>query len=423
MVAGAGALLLPWTAELFRDPSPLGIGGSARGARMRELLGLQAGVVRPVPLVLSYGLPLAAAAGAALAVRARRDLTRAVLVAAALSAFGAWAVARGVPWIAPRPGQPLVLAAVAVALAAGMALDGVRHALAEREFGWRHVAIPVVAALAVVQLGAGAVWVARGDRPGIVRGGDLEPAFLAAEERQLGDFRVLWLAGTNSSLRAELAPPTGVTMGAYAARSGGAGAEALRATIAAIASGATDAGARALGTFGVRYVIARPETEPAVIDALARQTALRFVQRFHGTTVFRNDAAIPVTASIAAPRWVRASRSGLAATAGAEPTAAPGRGFRRVAPGAFDGRSPAGGRLVVVAQDFGNWSAVAAGRPVAPERSFDWATAFRISGARPVAVRWRGQGWHRLALIGELLLLLGFTAAWSRTAARDRGER
>jgi hypothetical protein len=84
-------------------------------------------------------------------------------------------------------------------------------------------------------------------------------------------------------------------------------------------------------------------------------------------------------------------------------------------------------RTLLLSQEYSpRWRAdLPGGTRTAPAPSFGWATAFSLGGAgeRPVRVIWHGQAFHRLTLLLQLAMVIAIGAAWSRRAARDRGER
>lgn len=425
VIAGAAALpLFPWTIELLRDGSPVGFGGAAAPVGMSDLLGFQAATVRVVPPALSYALPVAGLAGLLLAVAARRALARALALSAAGGLLIAWAVARGVPWIAPRAAQPLVLAALAISLLVGIGWEGVGPRLKARELGGLHLGAALVAAFLAAQALFTVGWIGGGSRPGLADSGTLLPAFFTAEQASAGAFRVLWLSGSASRVSAALTAPEGATLRTYAAREAGAGADALRRGVATLVSGGTGTGARMLGTLGVRYVVLRPEAAGSLADALERQADLQFAQRFRGARIYRNRAALPAAAAIAARGWSAASKKGLSSVSAAEPKASAGKGLARTAPTAYAGKVRKGSRALLVAETFSaRWEAVVGERRLAPTRAFGWGTRFTVRTSGDAVVRWRGQLWQRLALVLQLITVLALIGAWSQRAARERGER
>lgn len=425
VVAGALILLLPWSVELFRTGSPLGTGGSDPARTMVDAIALSSGPVRVIPLFLAFGLPVAAAVGMMFAARERRRLA-AILGGFAVVSLGlAWGVGRAVPWIAPRAEQPLVGAAVAAALLVGIGLDGLGQRLRARVFGLPHLIAGLAGIALAVQVGTAAGWVARGEHPGLVASGGLVPSFLVDQASQEGAFRILWVDGSAQIPRVALSGPQGLTMLQYLDRSTGTGALQLRRAVAAIASDATETGGRLLATFGVRYVIVRPGADPGLAGAFGRQVDLSFSQGFNGATVYVDQAGLPISTTISSPGWVAASASGLDAAAGAEATPDIGPGLTQVGATGFRGVAASGAKEIVLAQDFSTgWRARVDGKVIAPQRSFGWATRFPLaSNANTVRIDWKGQRWHRAALVAEAILIAGFAIRWSQRAARERGER
>lgn len=424
MIAGALALLFPWSAELFRPGSPIGGGGRDGIVRMADLLGQHAGAVAVVPLVVSFGIVLAAVAGA-LAPPERRRRSSAMLGAVAVaSVAAAWAVARGAPWIAPRPSLPLAAAAIAFSLLAAFAYDAARPRLTARHFGAPHLIATIVGVLFVVQAGAAAVWLVRGIHPGIVDAGGLVPPAIAGAPTA-GSYRLAWVGGTAQSPAVALSGTQGIDATAYLARPGDPAATALAHAFAQIANGSTEAGGRLLATFGVRVVVVRPNADAALARSIARQVDLAFAERLPGgATVYENQVALSQAAAVQAPGWIAASGGSLDAAAGAESTTNAGPGLTQTPPGTYRGSVSPAGSTVVLAEDYsGGWRLSQNGRSVAPSRSFGWATKFRAPAAGSIKIEWGGQRWHRAALLLEALIVAAFGIGWSQRAARERGER
>jgi GT2 family glycosyltransferase len=424
LTVGALVLLLPWSVELFRPGSPIGAPSGPLAAPFTDLLRLVPARPSAVPLALAWAFPLAAASAPLVAPAAGRERLSLVLAVAGVLGLGAaWAVARGVPWIAPRPGLPLTLAAVVAAMLAGVAAEGIVPALRARPFGAWHVGLGVVACFGAVSAAAGLALVVRGDFAGLRRAADAVPSFFASDRGRLGDFRVLWVSGETRALRADVTGPEGETILALGARRAGPGDRALASALAATLGGETDQAGRLLVPLGVRYVVLRPGTAPEVAEAFARQSDIRFSQRFRSSRVLSNDAWLAVAAGVSSPEWVAAA--GPPASAPLDP----GRvgALRRLGPGRFAGTLGPGATRLLLAETFSRaWRARVAGRELRPERSFGFATAFGLppgEGARRVTVTWRGQARHRLALAGWAGILLLAASLWSRQASRERGER
>ncbi len=420
-------VLLPWSIELFRPGSPVGARPGPFGIPLTDLVRLVPSQPFPIPAALAWAFPVAAAAGFAVATPERRSTARALAIVGTLALLVAWAVSRGVPWVAPRPGLPLALAAVAMALLAGIAAEGLVPLLRVRSFGVPHVALGGIASYGVVAMVVGMALIAGGSFDGLRPTGALEPAFFQAEERTFGDFRVLWLAGDSRALRADLSAPEGETVLTFGTRRAGPGEEYLERILSTVIARRTEQAGRLLAPTGVRYVVLRPAIEDDVVRAFARQTDMRFYQRDVTGQVWRNEAWLPIAAAVKAPEWVTASSSEPSRPALASVPEDPGRAgsLKRVRPGVLAGRIGIGVGAILLGEDFSDrWRVHAGDRVINPMPSFGWATAFPMGSASgPIEVSWEGQGWHRLALFLEAALLALIGYAWSRRTARERGER
>lgn len=431
MAAGTMLVLFPWSLELFREGTALGIGGTTPRAEVEDLLRLSPGGLHAVPLLIASLFPVAAAAGFALAPGERSIATRALAVAGAAGLIVAVAVERGVPFIAPRSSLPLALTAVSMAMLIGFGVEGVRGTLRGRQFGLSQIGLAAAAIGLVVVVGSGALWFVKGTRPGLGRAGEIAPTFLAADRDAFGDFRVLWLDGTTERVRVALTAATGDDFRTYGERRAGPGHRALDDIVAAVAANKLDAAGRQLAPFGVRYVFVREGASRGLIDAFARQSDLRFMQRFEGSSaVFANDATLPVGADVTAQGWALASTvpapRTTAAIAGAEADPKAGVGFERVAPDLFTGSVTAGSKRVVLGTTYDSrWRLVLPdqSRSADAERSFGWATGFRAAAAGRAAMLWGGQSRYRLLMLAQLLILVALGALWSRQVAKERGER
>ena len=426
---GAAVLLLPWSVELFRAGSPIGARPGPYGVPLTSLVRLAPGGSIPTAGVLAWAFPAAAAAGLAIATAARDRIAKTLAIASVIAVSLAWAVSRGVPWIAPRPALPLTLAAVSVAVLAGLATEGFVPALQTRSFGTFHLAFGALALYTFVASVAGVGFLARGNLNGLGRSGELVPAFFTAESRRLGDFRVLWIAGTPRALRVDLTGASGETMLTYATRRAGGGARYLETAVATILARQTEQGGRLLAPLGVRYLVFRGGIDRDVDRLFARQIDLEFSQRFKGNEILENDAWLPLGAAVSSPRWIAASLASPsdAFVAAASAPLDPGRAgaLAAVRPGRFAGTVQAPARSLLLAEEFSDaWRAEKSAGKIAPGRSFGWATSFPLpEGGGPLIVAWGGQVWHRMALLGETLMLVALGLAWSRRSAYERGER
>jgi GT2 family glycosyltransferase len=428
MAVAALAVLVPWSVELFRPGTPLGVGGRLFGAEIADLVRLLAGGPNMIPAFIAAAFPLAAVAGFIIAPADREPAARVLGVAAIGAILIAWAVSRGVWTIAPRPALPLTMAAIAMAMLAGFGTDAAVATLRARSFGAAHLGLGLAALGLVAGLGSGLGWVAAGSRPGLVAANTLQPSFFAREARQAGAFRVLWLAGDAGRVEASLTGESGDDFTEYAQRRQGTGRVLLERLLAGVGGGVIDAAGRQLAPFGVRYVVLRPGASASLTGAVARQADLRFVQRFGGGQIYANDSWFPVAASVAAKGWVPADvtlerAAGLLAAAELDPKR--GKGFSITMPGVLDGVVNDKAQAVLAGMSFDEgWRLVtSAGTELKPQRSFGWATGFTSPIPGPARVAWRGQTRHRLALLDQILIVVVAAIAWSRRASFERGER
>ncbi|MFN2614819.1 MAG: glycosyltransferase [Actinomycetota bacterium] len=423
VVGAVLVVLFPWSIELFRPGSAFGAGGSGGASPMRSLIGLSPGALHPIAEPLRYGLAAAGLAGVLSASDERARVARALGVLSLAGLAFAYAVQRGVPWIAPRPALPLAATTIGVVVLAGIAFESAGPALSARQIGIRHIAAGIIGVLMIAEIGAGGLWVARGTHPGIETAGAILPAFIAADPSS-APYRIAWIGGSDGATAA-LTGSDGETMRDYLDRPAGAGARALVRTVAAITGGATSAGGRALGTLGVRYVVVRPGADPAVLAAFDRQVDLQFAQRFHGATVYENEAALPIASAVVgdATTWSVVFGATAPDDAGVvQPSDA--TVLRNRSRTTYAGTVKRKAGALLLAQDFSSsWRARAGTATLRPARAFGWATGFVGSAAGVVTITWSGNLWHRLMLLVELILVLLFVGEWSRRAARDRGER
>ena len=426
--AGATLVLLPWSIELFKSGSLIGSRPGPYGVPLTSLLHLSAGGRSPIPTVFAWAFPAAGAAGVLLAIATRDTLVKMFAIVATIGLGLAWAVSRGVPWIAPRPALPLTLAALGIALLAALAAEGIVPALQQRSFGALHLVSVTLAAFAFVAAVTGGAFLTRGNLHGLATSGELVPAFFASEAKQLGDFRILWLGGSPRALHADITGSQGETATTYLDRRAGAGQRYLETALASILTRQTEQGGRLLAPLGIRYVVLRT-ADRDIARLFVRQVDLAFSQRFKGAEILGNDAWLPIAAGVSSPRWIAASLSAPkdALVAAASAPLDPGRSgvVREVRPGRFEGTVGADARAILLAEPFGTpWRADTAHGRISGLPSFGWATGFPLPpGGGPIVVTWNGQGWQRLALLAELAILVAIAAAWSRRAAMERGER
>jgi GT2 family glycosyltransferase len=478
MTAGALALLFPWSIELFRAGTPLGVGGLVPAAGMLDLLRLSPSV--STIGLLSWTFPVAAGLGAGLSASRKPRMAFTMLVLAFAGLMAAWASGR-LSFVAPRPGLPLAGAAFAFAILAGAGVQAI-PSLRARTFGVPHVVAGVAAVSMAAGLAVGTGWFVRGSFPGLRTGGELAPAFLAADVATAGQFRVLWLggfdrAGFRHAVRVDLTDPRGETMLGYGVRRTSPAESYLVKAVAAILAGKAEQGGRLLAPLGVRQIIVRPDAPDATSATLDRQIDFRYRQTFHGGRVYDNIAWLPVAAPLGrGGGWVAASKGADPSVAllAVDIAGAPLRGLDQKAPARFAGPIDPTATALVLAEPFdGKWRMILEGRSIKPRKAFGFATAFDIpagvltppspspkpapaatkSPAKrqaskkgvtrtpspspraslrpapatqpgPIAlVAWRGQSSTRLLLLVQLGAWVVFAAGWSSRRALERGER
>jgi GT2 family glycosyltransferase len=335
----------------------------------------------------------------------------------------------------PAPEGPLTLAALGLALAAGIGIGAFADELRRAKFGWRQVA-----ALAA---GAGIVLVGVGFTADAVDGrwhapSDDWPHHLAFTSDQLyqGTFRILWLG------RADVLPldpfdyDTDIS---YVLTRNGPGD--LRELIRAPEQGAdavvrdaitltvgrrTNRLGRLLAPMGVRYVAVPSTTGPGgpadpppatVAAGLAEQLDLARLNAPSGLVLYENTAWVPERAEIrgaAADRVptgaVDPSRSALQTDLSA---AAVPLGRAPVAPGTA---------LLGQAHD-GDWKATAGGHSLGHDRAFGWANSFTVPQRSSVSLTFDGQSAHDLLLLAGAAPWLVLLALWWLGRRRDRARR
>lgn len=417
--------LLPWSTELFREGSPLFAGGTVTDPPLLDLVTLDPhGILR---LSVSLGLAALTIFGATL-VRPKYNLLAIDAGGMILMGLAATVLGRYLPLFGPRPGLPLILAAVGASILAALAADAAVVMLGRRAFGAPHL----VALAAVVGLSFQAVgtvsFLADGAHPGIQAGRGLVPEFFK-QEAERGDFRILWLDGTTKRPRFAVTGPAGLTMLDHLERPAGGAYGAAERAVEIITGRAGAAAGRILGTLGVRYVFVRPTASEDLAIAVGDQAELSLEQEIGGAKVFRNAIDIPVATAMRAPAWARVSARDLDAAQGVETNPSIGDPFVRVSPSAYRGTAPQGTRAILLGQPFHpGWRARIGDQTLEPRRSFGWATGFdlpapSVEQTLPVELQWRGQVVHRLAIAGWLFALLILLAAWSRGASAGEDLR
>jgi GT2 family glycosyltransferase len=435
----AAALLVPWSVALLGagdDPGVLGFLFRPR-LDLADVLRFHTGPAGGG--WAAWGL-LAAGALSLLLGRGSRFTwaTRAWLMALIGWAL-VWLPARFAPGTSvPAPEAALSLAALGVALAAGLGVSVFLEDIRRLGFGARQAVAAVAAAgfaLGVLGFAADA-----GDGRWGAPDGDWPDAlaFLQAE-RDSGGFRVLWV-GDPSML--PLDPfIAGDGIGYTLTRNGSGDARELwrapadRAddlvgdAIGLASAGRTDRLGHLVAPMSVRYVAmpsrggpgAPREAPPAGLPAaLASQLDLARLEAPPGLALYENTAWIPTPGAV---RRVDADRVPLGST---NPTGAALRadvGRVTAVRGSPSDSAPIGPGLVLWSEAFdADWSATAGGTTLRHGKPFGWANGFTATERGSVSINYDGQ-LRRYGLIGlqAALVLALLVVAWrSRTARPAR---
>lgn len=421
VIAGVVLLaLFPWSVEWFRHGTPLFAGGFADPTRLLELW--TAGPRGMLPLALAWGLPAAAVFGAAVARDYQRPLVRDLL---ALGAVGlVWAALVGrMPIAAPRPALPLALAGLAAALLAGIAAERVGPLLRKQAFGFSHVAVFAAATLIVLQGVGTAGFIIAGPHRELGIGRGLVPEFFSIEEES-GAFRVLWLDGTLQQPRFAITGPGGASMDDFLERPAGPGYDATARGVEILAGKAGSAAGKIFATAGIRYVVVRPSAAADLVLAVGDQIELSFEQEIEGARIFKNALNIYAAESMKSPAWATVSKQDLDAAQGVESNPFTGQPLRKAGAAAYEGTAAKSALAILLGEPFHkSWRAQLSGAEIQPRRSFGWATGFDLPpGAaedQAVSIIWRGQLFHRVALLAWGIILFVLFSGWTRRPVEE----
>lgn len=412
----AGALLLPWSASLFGSGDDAAVAGFTfrPDLDLADVLRFHSGPSGAG--WASWGL-LAAAALALLFGRGERFTwaTRAWVLALIGWAL-VWLPSRFAPEVSvPAPEAGLMLAALGIAVAAGVGVSTFIEDVRRLGFGLRQA----TAALAAAGFFVGALGFAVDAGDGRWGGPDADwtdtLAFLD-EERDSGGFRVLWV-GDPSVLPLDpfvASDGTGYTL----TRNGpGDAVELWRApahdaddlvgdALGLVSARRTERLGHLVAPMNVRYVALPSRSGPGAADVapserlavtLDDQIDLARLESPPGLLLYENTAWIPT------PGTVRPADTRRVPLGSRNPTAAALRadivGVRPVRGPASD-TAPTGPGLVLWSESHDeDWSASARGRDLRHVEPFGWANGFDLPARSSISIRYEGQG-RRYVLIG-----------------------
>lgn len=424
---GAVVLLVPWSLSQLATPD-----ASAWGMVLPLHLGLS-DVLRfhtgPAGAGWAgWGL-LAAAALALLVATGERAVWAARAWMLALFGFAAvWVPSRFATGTrVPPPEAALVLAAIGLSLAVGIAVTAFSHDLRTFHFGWRQLASVVGAlGLALPLLGFLADTTHGSWR---APSGDWGQTLSWTSDQSSGDSRLL-IVGDPRALPGDPLVARGIGYVTFDnavvdARSlwrpAPGPTKLIGAQLVLAGRDRTNRIGHLLAPMGVRYIalvdgpapgqrsMAAP---PGLHDTLDAQLDLRRLRTDGSYGLYENTAWMPIRANVPADpsslRSTDAVGAGLAADfAGARPlTGAP------PVPGAA---------LLSTAYDV-RWHASAGGRALPHLRTFGWANGWAVTAPARVRLHFAGQLARDMQLLVQLLVWVALVAVWWRTRRRRAGH-
>jgi GT2 family glycosyltransferase len=350
-----------------------------------------------------------------------------------------WLPARFAPDVSvPAPEAALSLAALGVALAAGLGVSVFAEDVRGRGVGARQV----VAALAAAGFALGVIGFTAdaGDGRWSAPDGDWPAALgFLQTERASGGFRVLWVGepsllpldpfvagdGTGYSLTRNGSGDARELWRAASGRADGLVGDAVELA----AAGRTDRLGHLVAPMGVRYVAmpsrpgpgAPPRELPARLPgALASQLDLARLEAPRGLTLYENTAWIPT------PGTVRPADVDRVPLGSKNPTGAALRadiGHVTAVRGSPSASAPTGPGLVLWSETFDdNWTATVGGKTLRHVKPFGWANGFDATARGSVSIDYGGQ-LRRYGMIAlQAVLVLAFLVVRWRSSASRRAR-
>ena len=394
--AVAGVLVAPMVPDIATSPGPEL--SSLVGEPSFSLLARLAPGTGPGTWPVAWFLPAAALIAFSLVGPGYRARAWRATVAAIGGLFLAWASAAGyMP--APFSNAPgyLALAAVAEAAVVGYGLASIGSSIEREAFGYRQVAVGIVALLLAGGLVGQTFQAALGNWR---IGPNALPSAWPLVSNEPDDFRILWLGrpsgdpfpapggdpsgvveAGSATVRFAITDRDGITALDIGRRQEGAGYDYLRRTLTEVIAGQTSHGGALLSLLGVRFIVAGEGDLPAAAAArLDAQLDLNLTPA-GGLVIYDNARALPLGFVTSSPPFVDAAgATGLERIASLPP---PDSTSIAPLPGGFGGTST-GGFGFVSNQDEGGWRVQTGGRTLGTERAFGWGIGFE---AAPGSVR------------------------------------
>ena len=330
----------------------------------------------------------------------------------------------------PAPEAGLALAALGIALAAGLGISGISQHVAAKRARWqRLVGVVAVVGVALGSFGfAGDVFDGRWRAPHSWAA----TVSFAADNVEEGQFRILWVGDAAVLPLDPVEVDTSLSWSLT--RNGPADAtELLRAPITdaddvvgravlAARAGKTSRLGRMLAPLGIRYVAYAlregPGGElgrvpPGIEQTLDGQLDLARLGSPRGLALYENLSWAPVRAFVTGTEVPTGRLNPVTSAVGIDLSGARALGSRL---------RDAGTVLLSEAFDDG-WTATVDGDALAPRRAFGVTNAFAAPSAGAVSVEHSGQGARYLWLLAQIVLWAAALFWWSRGRRRARAPR
>ncbi|HET7869562.1 MAG TPA: glycosyltransferase family 2 protein [Actinomycetota bacterium] len=413
--AVAGILVAPVVPDIATSPGPEL--SSLVGEPSFSLLARLAPGTGPGTWPVAWFLPAAALLAFSLVGPGYRARAWRATLSAIAGVFLAWASAAGyLPAPFSNPLAYLALAAAAEAAVVAYGLASIGSGIEREAFGYRQVAVGIVALL----LAGGLMGQTFQAFLGNWRiGPNALPSAWPLVSNAPGDFRILWLGrrsgdpfpapggdpsgvveAGSATVRFAITDRDGITALDIGRREHGAGYDYLRLSLTELLAGQTSHGGALLSPLGIRFIVAEQGDLPAAAAArLDAQLDLNLTPA-GGLVIYDNARALPLAFVTSSPPFADAAGS-----TDLEPIASlPPPNATPIAPlpGGFGGTST-GGFGFVSHQDDGGWRVRTGGRTIGTERAFGWGIGFETAPG-PVRLTYADQ-WIRTSEAIALALL------------------
>lgn len=287
LVVGGGAALLmlsPWLLDLIRDGGPAGgtLAGAEGPAAIVDLPLWRAIAGQPQTVagldgilgLVFLAIPAAILLGAlVVGMRARPLITASLVLLVVTSGAAAWAAAwYRLPLV--HPPALLLPGAVGLAVLAIIVVRWSAETLTASDFGLSQVGTAVAGLVLAVGVVAGLGLLAGGPWQVLQADPQLVPAFIGADQAQVGPYRVLLLdRAADGTVRWEVTDADGPSMTSFGTLRDAELTDVITESVTQSVEGVGTAATARLGVLNIRYVVlSRPDSE--LQAALSRQVDL-----------------------------------------------------------------------------------------------------------------------------------------------------